>query len=55
MKITIEFEDGLIREYTPLDKIKEALGRGESIIIETCHPDQGEIFLIRTANDVRKQ
>lgn len=47
MNIEIEFNDGKRRSYFIQKELVEQMDHGKHIIIETCHPDYGEVMIIK--------
>ncbi len=47
MKITIEFDDDIKREYEVDRYVYDALIDGEHVTVEFVHPNHGEICVIR--------
>ena len=50
MKITIEFDEDTTREYELTKNVESALLDGEHVNLEFCHPDHGEIAVIKIGN-----
>lgn len=52
MKITIEFEKGLIREFYPNEEIVDALrNKGACLQIFTAHPNNSEMMMLNVIHD----
>lgn len=47
-RITIEFNEGITREYTVNDKMEAWIRSGEEFNMTTCHPDVAEIMMVVT-------
>lgn len=50
MKITIDFDNGVTREYELHEGLASALLDGENVSIEFCHPNHGEQAIIKVGN-----
>lgn len=47
IKITIDFGDGVVREYTVSGFAEQDIRAGKHLLLQTCHPEFGECAIVR--------
>lgn len=57
MKVTIDFGEGVVREYTVSGSVEQDIRAGKDMLLHTCHPEFGECARVRAddANFIRGQ